>query len=327
MPDPDARISVALCSYNGAAYLRAQLDSITAQTLIPGEIVVCDDASTDGTIDILRSFVTESAIPARVHVNTERLGAAKNFEQAVGLCEGDFIALADQDDVWLPEKLAKLHLALESHPGAAYAFCNARLIDADGREIGGKPLLDRRFARGDISRRFDQRRELDLLLKRDFVYGTTLLFRADLRDLVLPIGASWSHDSWIVNMLALCGYGGVPVLETLLLYRQHASQASGGTADPKVTDYATRVCAYEEIRKALVGRTGDGRYSIRSGALARIDDKLRYLRALRDSREQTFLFRARTIAGEILSGRWLRYTPRTFLVDKRVDPGWMLRRS
>jgi hypothetical protein len=100
------------------------------------------------------------------------------------------------------------------------------------------------------------------------VYGTTLLFRADLRDLVLPIGASWSHDSWIVNMLALCGYGGVPVLETLLLYRQHASQASGGTADPKVTDYATRVCAYEEIRKALVGRTGDGRYSIRSGALA-----------------------------------------------------------
>ena len=208
------------------------------------------------------------------------------------------IALADQDDVWLREKLAKLHLALESHPGAAYAFCNARLIDAEGREIGGKPLLDRRFASDDISRRFDQRRELDLLLKRDFVYGTTLLFRADLRDLVLPIGASWSHDSWIVNMLALCGYGGVPVLETLVLYRQHASQASGGTADPRATDFATRVCAYEELREALVRRTGDGRHSMRPDAVARIDDKLRYLRALRDSREQSFLVRARTIASD-----------------------------
>jgi len=317
-------VSVALAAYNGARFLREQLESIARQTLQPVEIVVADDASTDDTVAVVELFAAGARVPVCLLEAEHRRGPSRNFEHAIRACAGEFIALADQDDVWLPDKLAMLTGALRSHPRAAYAFSNATLIDEHGRDLGGKPLLDRRFARGSIARAFAANRELDLLLKRDFVYGTTLVFRSSLRDLVLPVGGHWSHDSWIVNVCALFGHSGVPVLESLVRYRQHPSQASGGTGDPKRIGYAERVAALEELRAALQDRQGEHR--LRPDALPRIDDKLRFLRALRGAERAPLPARARIAAREVVSGRWLRYSPRTFLVDKRIDPGWFLRR-
>ena len=86
------RISVAMCTYNGAEFLPAQLESIFAQTRTADEIVVCDDGSTDET----RSLIPQNVI---LHENEKKLGTAKNFERAIGLCTGDVIVLSDQDDV------------------------------------------------------------------------------------------------------------------------------------------------------------------------------------------------------------------------------------
>jgi len=109
---PRATVSVALCTYNGAAYLGEQLDSIVAQSRPPDELVVCDDGSTDGTVGLLQAFVPEAPFPVRLYRNERNRGFAKNFERAISLCTGDFIALSDQDDVWKPEKLARLATAL-----------------------------------------------------------------------------------------------------------------------------------------------------------------------------------------------------------------------
>ena len=99
------KISIAMCTYNGAEFLSAQLQSILTQSRPPDEIIICDDRSTDDTQSLLRKFAAESAIPINVHINDQNLGSVKNFERAICLCTGDVIALSDQDDVWRNDKL------------------------------------------------------------------------------------------------------------------------------------------------------------------------------------------------------------------------------
>src|ERR1019366_197610 len=94
------RISVALCTYNGERFLSQQLASIGKQTRLPDELVVCDDSSTDRTVAIVREFAASVSFPVRVFENQRNLGSAANFERAIRLCDGDLIALSDQDDIW-----------------------------------------------------------------------------------------------------------------------------------------------------------------------------------------------------------------------------------
>lgn len=315
-------ISVAMATYNGGAFIFDQLASIAAQTLVPYQVVVCDDGSDDDTLRIIEQFRARTGIPILLHRDDGRLGAAQNFARAIALCEGDLIALADQDDIWMPEKLARLADAM-SH-GAAYAFCDAIVVDAAGAPSGhrslasrlrgarGRTLLDRRFALKTIAARFEQRREFELMMKRDFVYGTTLLFRASVRDLVLPIPGGWSHDTWIVNVLTALGYRGVPVIEPLVQYRRHGGQASGGLAAPIPVPYEDRVAALEELYAHLIA-TGDriGRRP-EPRTLALIDERLVYLRTLVRMPFEPLWRRPLLAAREVLSGRWWRYSPRTF---------------
>src|SRR5262249_18454629 len=104
---PSPRLSVALCTYHGASYVDAQVASLTRQTRLPDELIVCDDLSTDDTVSILERFARAAPFPVRIHVNEQTLRSTKNFEQAISLCSGDVIFLCDQDDVWEPEKLAR----------------------------------------------------------------------------------------------------------------------------------------------------------------------------------------------------------------------------
>jgi glycosyltransferase involved in cell wall biosynthesis len=309
------RISVALCTYNGVRFLREQLDSIAAQTLVPFEIIVCDDGSVDGTVSIVETFAAAVDFDVRIELNDQNVGVTANYARAIALCSGEYIALADQDDVWLPDKLGRLAQVMDER-GAAYAFCDARLIDGAGRDMGGKSLLARRFTLDSIRRAFATGDALRLLLKRDFIYGTTLMFRVDCRPTILPIPPSWSHDSWIATVLSCQGRLGVPVLEPLVLYRQHGEQASGGKSNPKRVDYETRAKACEDLAARLSG-AGDG---VRIDAIARVRDKERYLRAMAGLASSTVAERVRILAREVASGRWWRYWPHTFLVDKRIDP-------
>src|SRR4029079_17285220 len=98
---------------NGARFLPEQLRSIAAQTRPPDELIVCDDRSTDETAQVIEAFAATAPFPVRLVRNEERLGSTRNFERAVSLCDGSLIALADQDDSWHPEKLARLQATAE----------------------------------------------------------------------------------------------------------------------------------------------------------------------------------------------------------------------
>jgi glycosyltransferase involved in cell wall biosynthesis len=100
------KLSVAMATYNGERFLEEQLFSIARQIRLPDEMVVSDDGSNDGTIDILERFATSAPFPVRVYRNIKPLGYGDNFLKAASLCHGDLIAFSDQDDVWLENKLA-----------------------------------------------------------------------------------------------------------------------------------------------------------------------------------------------------------------------------
>jgi glycosyltransferase involved in cell wall biosynthesis len=98
-------ISVAMGTYNGARHLRAQLDSLAAQSLLPFELHVGDDRSADETVAIVEAFGAEAPFPVHLHVNERNLGFGENFMRTALRCSGDWVAFCDQDDVWLPNKL------------------------------------------------------------------------------------------------------------------------------------------------------------------------------------------------------------------------------
>jgi glycosyltransferase involved in cell wall biosynthesis len=124
-------VSIALATYNGARYIREQLDDLTAQTHLPAELVVCDDGSTDGTLDIIEQFATTAPFPVRIHRNAERLGYRANFMKCAGLCTSDLIAFCDQDDRWQPQKLERLSTAF-ADPEVLLAYHNACATNEQG---------------------------------------------------------------------------------------------------------------------------------------------------------------------------------------------------
>jgi len=101
------KISIAMATYNGAKYIREQLESLASQTVKPSELVICDDGSTDKTLEIIEDFAKFSPFIVHLHRNPKRMNYASNFLKAASLCTGDIIAYCDQDDVWLSNKLEK----------------------------------------------------------------------------------------------------------------------------------------------------------------------------------------------------------------------------
>ena len=107
-------VSVVMCTYNGAKYLREQLDSIISQTYPIYELIVQDDCSTDETVAIIKEYM-ETYSFIKLYVNEHNLGFNQNFKSATMKATGDYVAISDQDDVWFPEKLEKQVLAIGNH--------------------------------------------------------------------------------------------------------------------------------------------------------------------------------------------------------------------
>ena len=131
----EMKVSIALCTYNGERYLSDLLQSLARQNYRPYELVVCDDGSQDSTVSILNEFERTAPFKVRIFSNTGNLGVIKNFEQALSLCNGDYIALCDQDDVWQPEKLALLTGCLracprENNSGPVLVHSGVELVDS-----------------------------------------------------------------------------------------------------------------------------------------------------------------------------------------------------
>lgn len=226
------KLSIAMCTYNGATYLPEQLSSIAAQTRRPDELVVCDDGSTDGTPDVVRAFAAQVPFPVRVHVNAGNLGSTLNFERAIELCTGDLIALADQDDWWHPDKLRRLEEALLHRGDAGLVFSDGEIVDEHLRPLGLRLWQVAGFGEAE-QKLFAEGEALKVLISYNVVTGAAMAFRAEFRKFVLPIPADLMqngirvlHDGWIALIIsALADIIFVP--DPLFKYRQHSRQQRG----------------------------------------------------------------------------------------------------
>ena len=216
---------VALITYNGMKYLPQQLASILAQTRTVAHIVVSDDHSTDGTWEYLEDWARSSRIRVTLVRNEIQLGLGANFEQAISLVEADVVFSSDQDDVWLPGKVALMTDVFEQDEHVQLVHTDAILVDAHGRDLGMTLF-------GELEVSNDERRAiltgdaLRVYCRRNVVTGATAAFRRTLLAIARPLPKTVIHDAWMALMATATGR--VVMLDTpTILYRQHGANLIG----------------------------------------------------------------------------------------------------
>ncbi len=183
-------ISIALCTFNSGAFLSPLLESILRQTWKPIEIVCCDDCSTDGTFELLKEYQAKHDGILKLNRNEDNLGYIKNFEKCLSLCSGDWIAIADHDDIWDPGKIEILYNGI----GDAYmVYSDSVLIDNAGNDTGKKL--------SDIFLLHD-RPPAQAFAFYDFIWGHTALIKKELLYYSLPVPMNMPYDSWLAYTAA-----------------------------------------------------------------------------------------------------------------------------
>lgn len=222
------RLSIVMCTYNGAAYLRPQLDSLLAQTLRPDEIVIGDDGSTDASVEILREFRARAelaGIEVDLRRNAKNLGYVENFTSGLRQASGELLFLCDQDDIWHPDKLARMVEAFDDDPALLLLHSNARLVDAHGESLRCS-MFDALQLTVQEKQAIHAGAAFEVVLRRSFVTGATAAFRRELIDLALPVAPEWIHDEWLAAVAAAVGR--LDFIDDVLIdYRQHDANQIG----------------------------------------------------------------------------------------------------
>jgi hypothetical protein len=218
-------ISVAMTTYNGADYVATQLQSILNQSVEVDEVIIFDDCSTDDTADVVLS-VEDSRV--KFIRNTENVGYIQNFYNAIKACTGDFIFLADQDDVWEFDKVEKIMQVMKEYKCEAVCT-NFSLIDKTGCELTTtKQFVPNRFF-NELEIKSDRIIDLsfDYLMLGNVVQGATYCISKKTRELYLEIdNRTLYHDHQL--LLIASKIGKVCFLnEKLIRYRIHEKNTIG----------------------------------------------------------------------------------------------------
>ena len=204
------RLSIVLCTYNGAAYLQPQLDSLLAQTRLPDEIVIGDDGSTDASVDMLQAFAArarDAGIEVQLLHHGENIGYVDNFSAGLRAAKGDVLFLCDQDDVWWADKLARMAERFEQDPALLLLHGDARLVDAEGHSLDCS-LFEALQMTAQEREAIHGGRAFDVVLRRSFVTGATAALRRRLvARRLATFCRTWIrirlHSSRLLVMLAL----------------------------------------------------------------------------------------------------------------------------
>lgn len=250
-PSSEHEVAILLCTYNGQAYLKQQIDSFLSQTHQKWTLYVSDDGSTDGTLALLEEY--QSLIgKERIQVfSGPHAGFAENFMSLVRnqSIKADFFAFSDQDDIWFSEKLERSIRELDSLPaGRPAVYCSrTRLIDENRKIIGFSPLLKRAPA-------------FQNALIQSIAGANTMLFNDAARTLLgrVPTGMTIIAHDWCIYLLTTA-FDGTVIYdpEPTLDYRQHNANVIGAS-----TSFKERI-----IR---IGKLVDGRFKRWSDSNLRI---------------------------------------------------------
>ena len=203
------RFSIAIATYNGEKYIKEQLDSIIKQINKDDEIIVSDDGSSDKTIDIIKSYKDK-----RIKIlSGPKKGIISNFENAISNCNGKYIVLSDQDDIWLDNKLDVLLRCFEKYDCILH---DCYIVNGNNTKIIYDSFFDYRKSRKGIVKN---------IIKNSYI-GCCMAFKSEFKKYILPIPKNIEmHDQWI----GLCceKFGKVCFVKNkLIYYRRHENTAT-----------------------------------------------------------------------------------------------------
>jgi len=219
-------IDILLATYNGEKYVAELIDSLVAQKYQSWRLVVSDDGSRDGTVDIIQEY--QRRFPERV-VLRARTGGARgargNFAFLLGLAQGEYVMLCDQDDIWTPTKIEKTLSTMQAaerrmtRETPLLVFSDLRVVDANRRLIDGSFYHYQQVDPTDVS--------VGCLLTRNVIVGCAVMINRPLLQLAVPMPReAIIHDWWLALLACLSGHiEHIP--ESLLEYRQHGQNDWG----------------------------------------------------------------------------------------------------
>ena len=222
-------VSIAMATYNGEKFLKEQLDSIVNQTYKNLEIIICDDCSTDSTIDIIKDFQKRDR-RIKLYQNEKQLGVLKNFEKAISLCSGEYIAISDQDDIWIANKIETM---LSEIGDNILIYHDDSLIDEKG------DLICESF--------YEFYNETPYPTIKNYYYyyycisGHSLMFKNNLIKKILPIPIEAEFYDWWIGVNALA-YGNIKYIPLQLVkWRAHSTNSaiSKTTKNKKLLNFNT----------------------------------------------------------------------------------------
>lgn len=250
--------SIALATCNGEKYLRAQLDSLAMQSVLPNELVVCDDLSEDSTLEILFQFADVAPFPVRIVSNTKRLGYTKNFEKAAILCKFDIIFYCDQDDLWLPDKIKLVMEIFDSEPevGQVLHFCD--FIDGEGGTIEKlQPVFgNNRIRIHEMPEEVRQNSTCIFIDTKPFGwYGCMYAYRNVWTEVLVPFFPDAGHDTWSLHILGALAE--TRFLDKKLIHRRMHGANTTAKHTNRILRFWKRLCIgarhfiYRQTRQAF----------------------------------------------------------------------------
>lgn len=187
------KVSVVMATYNGEKYIKEQLDSICNQTYQIDEIIICDDKSTDNTVELIENYTLSNGLQNLItlYKNDVNLGYADNFNRVIGLAEGEYIFFSDQDDIWVADKIQKMVDIMEKNPDCALLCSDYEpFIYGEGAPEIPKKLRKRKVNTGNIERVNVSIENIELR-----TLGCCMCLRREFRDLTREYWFSgWAQD-------------------------------------------------------------------------------------------------------------------------------------
>lgn len=205
-------VSIALCTYNGGKYLHQQLNSIVNQDYPNLEIFAVDDGSTDDTRNILLAYQAQYK-HFNVVFNDENLGFNDNFRKALSLCKADYIAIADQDDIWHHHKISESMRHIGDH---LLLYHDSEYIDFADLSLKQSIRSHHRFVAGHCAEK---------LLYFNCAAGHTFLMKRDLLAITPPFSPSIYYDWWLAYTAACTGKF-IYLTDQLVKHRKHQESAT-----------------------------------------------------------------------------------------------------
>jgi hypothetical protein len=317
-------ISIAVCTYQGERYLREQLESLFAQTCLPQEIVVFDDASRDGTWDLVQEFARQApgrGVRMSTYRNPENVGYVANFQHALRATREEIVFLCDQDDIWHPRKLERFVAEFDRRPDLLMLHSDARLVDGDGKSIDCGLFEALEVSRDELSA-VHGGQAFDVLLRRNIVTGAAMAVRRRVFEAGLEVPQGWIHDEWLAIVAATSGE--VDCLEEPTIdYRQHGANQIGARRRSFVErlsgggmsrgDFMSRTLARTQT---LLCQTRAGHLQLDENATQNLLDRLEHAR-FRAAPPFEWFSRLRGVLREYTSGRYARFSngPRSAISD------------